>query len=108
MTDKAIEAAAKAISRERFLDGGTDDDGWDSASDGLKDDYRRQAQAAISAYLSARMEQGWKMCPKEATDEMGRVSGLIDTCACGRRFTQWAVNAWQAMWSAAPAEGRKD
>lgn len=47
---------------------------------------------------------GWKLVPVEATEEMGRVSGMREVlpipCAA---FTQWAVNKWPDMLQAAPA-----
>lgn len=44
-----IERVARAICKDRYLDGGTDDDGWSDLTEMQREDYRGNARAAIEA-----------------------------------------------------------
>lgn len=67
-----------------------------------------QITAAITAFLEAAATipdkdgRVWHMRPDEATEEMGKKSGLVDKCVCGCRITQWGVKSYRAMNAAAP------
>ena len=56
----------------------------------------------IKVFLEDAAEDGWQMRPDEATEEMGKVSGLVHKCRCGNRITMWGSNTWRAMLAAAP------
>jgi hypothetical protein len=44
-----IEAAARAIARSGFLDGRTDDDGWDDLEERRRQELREAAELALTA-----------------------------------------------------------
>lgn len=63
---KAMEAAARAMSKA--LD--RDNDRFDNPRNYERDSYMQEARAAISAYLKALADDGWKLVPVEATEAM--------------------------------------
>ena len=48
--------------------------------------------------------KGSVIVPRKPTEEMGKASGMCHRCKCGRTITQWAINRWDDMLSAAPKE----
>ena len=71
-------------------------------------DHGNEAVAAVETFLQIAAKRGWHMRPDEATEEMGKVSGLVYKCRCGDRITMWGINAWHAMLAAAPEFKWKD
>ena len=65
---------------------------------------RTVAEAAIRAYLAAMAEAGWKMVPREATEEMVEAAWRHVGVVCGR----WAKPAVEAGIDAAPAPDREE
>lgn len=97
--DKAVEAAARAIDPEVFEGPPirlyqTD-----------RDQARREAAAAIRAYLAAMAAAGWKLTPREATPDMAIVGGIAwcDAVPDIATAVDPAASHWSAMHDAAPS-----
>jgi len=106
MTEKAIEAAAKAIFNEwhtpSTLRRGGRTLSWDTSPTNTQAAFMRDAHAAITAYLSYKREEGFALMPREATLEMTNLPDawvwLIDPDTFK---AQCSARVWRAMWDAA-------
>lgn len=71
----------------------------------MSDDFKMpSALKPVDSFTtdSTSLPPGWRAVPEEPTEGIGKASALHHDCACGRRITQWGVNAWSAMLAAAP------
>ena len=93
--DEAIEAAAKVIHGGLFPEMRHKGD-WPALTDEQRSRYRQVAAIALDAEHAAMLERGWKMTPREPTEEM------LDA---GYSTTLSADTIWPAAWDAAPSPG---
>lgn len=89
------EKVARAM-YEREIVGGN----WDDEATGTKMAFRDEVEAAITAFLEVAAEQGWRMRPDEATEEMGN-SGAA-TWDVGSGPWNNLSTSYRAMLAAAP------
>ena len=93
MSDKAIEAAARAVdavSETRFYGG----------------EAQHIAQAAIRAYNAAMEAEGFVLVPVEPTPAMCQRGGIYTGCVSPREAGEAAMQIYAAMFAARPrAEG---
>jgi len=89
-----VERVARAICE---ADGGTP---WKELPTRYKLWYAVQARAAIAAADAALAEAGYAIMPKEPTAEMIQAGG--DVMLRTTRPLNNALEAWRAMWDAAP------
>lgn len=61
-------------------------------------DFRRTAEDAVTAYLAAMAEGGWKLTPREPTTAM---VGAVQEWTGDRGWM--AQRAWEDAWDEAPA-----
>lgn len=89
MTDKAVEAVARALCAHAFLDEPKRSyDWWAETDAGERQQFDEQAQAAITAYREHLEQQGLVVVPRSRTRR------------CWRRPTQLRVSG---MWTLRPS-----
>lgn len=99
MSDKAIEAAARAYAGYDYA----------PANEATRECKALTAcDAIIRAWYAEKRRQGWKMVPVEATDSMDIAGADLDACD-GFIGLLAANQCWSAMLAAAPEpEGLSD
>lgn len=74
LNTEALEAAARAIWSVSF-ENARDDNAWEAIAEETRVGVREEARRAITAYLAARAEQGFREMPREPTREMVKAAG---------------------------------
>lgn len=106
MTD--LEALAREMSEKLFTNGAGEKAGTLVLTSGCGENLGGWCKIAVVEQILTALQKaaeppdGWKLVPKEPTEEMGKASGIKSTCCCGRRITVFGVNSYPAMLAAAP------
>ena len=95
LADKIVEKVAAAMRDDRRPEGSD----WDTLPNGLKDEYRIIAKAAITAHTAALVDAGYKILRREHTRAMEDAVREHTPYALENAY---AEDIWAAMFDAAP------